>query len=77
MIKWQKEALDKACALTLANKLLSKGLSELCAIAASNPALVSDWIDELARWRAQSLRESELFDLVIEALRRTRSPSVH
>lgn len=77
MVKWQNEALDKAHALTLAINLLSKGSASLSAIAEGNPALVKDWIEELARWRAQSLKESELFDLVIEALHRARSPSVH
>jgi hypothetical protein len=77
MVKRQKEALDKAHALTLAISLLSKGPSELSAIAENNPALASDWIEELARWRAQSLKESELFDLVIETLERGRCLAIN
>jgi hypothetical protein len=77
MVKRQKEALDKANALTLAISLLSKGPSELSAIAENNPALASDWIEELARWRAQSLKESELFDLVIETLERGRCLAIN
>jgi hypothetical protein len=77
MVKWQKEALDKAHALTLAINLLTKGSSELSAIAENNPALVSDWLEELARWRMQSIKESELFDLVIETLERDRCPAIN
>ena len=77
MVKRQKEALDKAHALTLAISLLSKGSSEISAIAENNPALASEWIEELARWRAQSLKESELFALVIEALESGRCPATN
>jgi hypothetical protein len=77
MVKRQKEALDKAHALTLAISLHSKGSSELSAIAENNPAFVSEWIEELAQWRAQSLKESELFDLVIKALERGRCPAIN
>ena len=75
MVKWQQQALDKALALTLATNLLTKDSSELCAIAGSSPVLVREWIEELARWREQSRRESELFDVVIEALDAAQLPS--
>ena len=68
-MRLQKDALDKAQALAWAKNWLAKDLSEVCSMATSNPALLREWIDELARWREQSRRETELFHEVIAHLR--------
>ena len=77
MMKLQQQALDRALAAKLASDLLSKSSSELCAIFGSNPAVVRDWIGELARWREQSRQEAKLFDEVIEHLDAGQRLTVH
>jgi len=76
MVTWQKHALDKAHALKLASNLLTKRSSELCAVAESNPALVREWIEELAQWCEQARRETALFDNVIDDLHAAQRPAI-
>lgn len=68
MVELQKEALDKAHALKLANNLMTKDPSELCSIAVSNPVLIREWIEELTRWREQSRRDTDLLHEVMDKL---------
>jgi hypothetical protein len=59
----------RAYALRWAATLSNRGSSELRALAASNPALLKEWLEELTWCRAQWQREIEFVDIVLEKLK--------
>ena len=64
-----KTAIEKTSAHILAKSLAAKQQSELRAVANSSPALVREWIAELAAAQEQSKRELELFHAALDQLR--------
>ena len=56
-------------ALQLAHGLSARDAAGLRAVADSNPALVREWMAELAVWHLQTQRDADLFRAVLDALR--------
>jgi hypothetical protein len=75
---WAKihEPMVRAHALRWTSTLVSRGSSDLRSIAASNPALMREWLQELTWCREQWQREIEFFDQVIEELKVARRHTI-
>jgi hypothetical protein len=70
------KAYERAAAQKLARNLLVKSVADTQSIAATNPALVHEWLGELRAAREQTLREARLFQEAIELLCSDRSSQV-
>ena len=68
LIKAQRDVLDRAQVLTLARNILQKNAPEIGSLAANNPKLLEEWIDELKSSREQTRRDLVMLDRVIDQL---------
>ena len=64
-----RAAIERAQALQLAQTLQTRGPSELRNVASRNPALLEEWIAEIAVSQKQAQAEADELKSVLETLR--------
>jgi hypothetical protein len=68
---------SKSQARNLAKVLLAKGRDELRSVADNNPALMREWIAELASSLDETQRDAELFASILDTLKASEKSRIH